>query len=376
MKLGEVIILNKESLLDISDFKEYNILGVQSYGRGVVLRRREFGKNMKMKKYKVARENQLMWCKVDTKNGAFGVTKKEHGGCLASTNMALADINTEKYLPEFLELLFRNRFFYEDINNKSTGTTNRKYLKPWEVLERIEIPNLSLKEQKNFLKKYEFIENCGLSKNISHDKTLLSSLRQSILQEAVQGKLVPQDPKDEPASELLKKIKVEKEKLIKEKKIKKQKHLPEISEDEIPYELPKAWVWCRLGDVFSTTSGGTPNRGILSYWKGQIPWLKSGELDDNLNINSSEEFISEEGLKNSSAKIFEKGTLVMALYGATAGKLGILGFDTTTNQAVCNFQKNTFVENMFLFYFLKSQREKIISECFGAPATRRAKKNC
>jgi type I restriction enzyme S subunit len=197
------------------------------------------------------------------------------------------------------------------------------------------------------------------------NENYIARLKQKILQEAVQGKLVPQDPKDEPASELLKKIKAEKEKLIKESKIRKEKPITSISEEEKPYELPRGWEWVRLGEIFKTSTGGTPSRSILSYYGGTIPWLKSGELDDNLKINKSEEFITEEGLKNSSAKLFKKGSLLLALYGATAGKLGILDFDATTNQAVCNFEQNKFVDNMYLFYFLRSIREKILSECFG-----------
>ena len=88
-----------------------------------------------------------------------------------------------------------------------------------------------------------------LGKNVSHDDSLLTKLKQSILSEAVSGKLVKQNPKDESSVELLKKIKKEKEKLIKGGKIKKGKELPMIEDDEIPYELPNGWVWCRLGDV-------------------------------------------------------------------------------------------------------------------------------
>lgn len=81
-------------------------------------------------------------------------------------------------------------------------------------------------------------------------------LRQTILQEAVQGKLVPQNPDDEPATELLRKIQAEKEQLIKEKKIKKPKPLPPIADDEIPYDLPEGWVWCRLGEVTQSITNG------------------------------------------------------------------------------------------------------------------------
>ncbi|MFW5846999.1 MAG: restriction endonuclease subunit S [Nanoarchaeota archaeon] len=106
------------------------------------------------------------------------------------------------------------------------------------------------KTEKEILKLQHIGENLfQVSDNSQNDELLLTKFRQSILSEAVQGKLVSQNSKDEPASELLKKIKKEKEKLIKEGKIKKQKPLPEISEDEIPYDLPEGWVWCRLGEV-------------------------------------------------------------------------------------------------------------------------------
>ncbi|MDO8622908.1 MAG: restriction endonuclease subunit S [archaeon] len=91
-----------------------------------------------------------------------------------------------------------------------------------------------------------YLESVSLNKD---NKNYINKLRQQILQEAVQGKLISQDPKDEPASELLKKIKAEKDKLIRDGKIKKQKPLDSISEDEIPYELPKGWEWVRLGDI-------------------------------------------------------------------------------------------------------------------------------
>jgi type I restriction enzyme S subunit len=194
----------------------------------------------------------------------------------------------------------------------------------------------------------------------------IEKLRQTVLQLAVQGKLVEQDPNDEPASELLKKIKAEKVKQIIEGKTKKQYEPIPIKEIEALIKLPKGWAVEKIGNILSTTSGGTPSRVNNIYWGGKIPWLKSGELNDNINITSSEEFITEEGLNNSSAKMFTKGSVIMALYGATAGKVGILGFNTTTNQAVCCFHTNQFIFNQYLYYFLLASRSKILNECFGA----------
>jgi len=120
-----------------------------------------------------------------------------------------------------------------------------------------------------------------------------------------------------------------------------------------------------LGKVCETTSGGTPSRSRADYFDGKIPWLKSGELNDSL-ITGSEEHITEEALQNSSAKIFPKGTLLIALYGATVGKTGILGIDASTNQAVCAlFPKNNLLHRDYLHWFLKFKRNDFLKESFG-----------
>ncbi len=96
----------------------------------------------------------------------------------------------------------------------------------------------------------------SISIELTHQQTLVQKLRQQFLQEAVQGQIVPQDTSDEPASLLLQKIKAEKERLVKEKNIKKDKDLPEIKAEEIPFEIPEGWVWCRLGEIVSILGDG------------------------------------------------------------------------------------------------------------------------
>jgi type I restriction enzyme S subunit len=128
------------------------------------------------------------------------------------------------------------------------------------------------------------------------------------------------------------------------------------------------WQTKKLGDegILKMTSGGTPSRSNLKYYNGSILWLKSGELEDNQNITNSSEKITEEALKNSSAKIFPKGTVLLAMYGATAGKLGILGVNASTNQAVAGMIVNENVlDRRFLYYFLLQKREEIISSAWG-----------
>jgi type I restriction enzyme S subunit len=127
-----------------------------------------------------------------------------------------------------------------------------------------------------------------------------------------------------------------------------------------------SWEKVKLGDIADTSSGGTPNREVKEYWvNGNIPWIKSGQLKDCV-IDNAEEFITEVALKKSSAKVFKNGTLLLALYGATAGKLGFLGLDAATNQAICSIvPKNNKLNTRYLYYFLLSQRNKIIGDSTG-----------
>jgi len=129
-------------------------------------------------------------------------------------------------------------------------------------------------------------------------------------------------------------------------------------------KVPKHWEIKKLGEVCTTTSGGTPNRSKQKYYEGNIPWVKSGELDKGL-ILDTEEKISEEAIKNSSAKVFPKGTLLIALYGATIGKLAFLGVDAATNQAICGIFKNEDIQSNYLFHFLSYKKPSLIRQGIG-----------
>ena len=193
-------------------------------------------------------------------------------------------------------------------------------------------------------------------------------LRQKILDLAIHGKLVPQDPNDEPASVLLERIKAEKERLVKEGKIKKSKKSAKTSDTphygNVPFEVPDNWVWTTLSEVGTWQSGGTPSRSNKSYYGGNIPWLKTGDLNDGL-ISDIPESITEEAVANSSVKINPTDSVLIAMYGATIGKLGILTFPATTNQACCACIEYEAVAQMYLFYFLLSQRTAFIEKGGG-----------
>lgn len=183
-------------------------------------------------------------------------------------------------------------------------------------------------------------------------------LKNSILQLAVQGKLVPQCKEDEPASELLKRICAEKDQNgIKGKK------LPPITDEEIPFDIPENWVWTRLDTISSITSGGTPARTNPSFWGGNIPWVKIGDIKEKY-VFSSEEKITVKGLNSSSAKVFPKNTILYTIF-ATIGTVGILGIEAATNQAVAGI---TFYGEYcldYMYYVLVGLKDILVSKGKG-----------
>ena len=195
---------------------------------------------------------------------------------------------------------------------------------------------------------------------------LPEKLKKSILQEAISGRLVPQDPNDEPASILLDRIRQEKQKLVKEGKLKK-KDLEEIpiSEDEKPFEIPESWAWVKLGNIYVTTSGGTPEKGHPEYYGGNIPWVKVGDLT-SIFISHTEDCISEEGLIHSSAKLFPKDTILVAMYCNDAiGKSSIITRPMTTNQAICGLFPNAHLMKEYIYYAIQSNRKKLQEQSAG-----------
>lgn len=157
---GQVLfekILSKRDIkwVKIEKGLEYPILGVRAYGNGVYLNRVSKGKDLKMKKYQIVEENDLFWCKVDTKNGAFGVVKSDLAGSFGSTNMNVAKIDIQKIFPEYLQLLFSLPRFQQYLDSFITGTTNRKYISFDRLLNEVYLPLPTLEIQKQLVENYQ-----------------------------------------------------------------------------------------------------------------------------------------------------------------------------------------------------------------------------
>ena len=207
-------------------------------------------------------------------------------------------------------------------------------------------------------------------------------LQKSILQEAIQGKLVPQIAEEGTAEKLLAEIRKEKERLVKEGKLKKSvlsdsviykgddnKYYEQVGKkylditEQIPFEIPENWVWARMGQIGDWGAGSTPQRGNTNYYNGDILWLKTGELNNGI-VYDTEEKVTLKAFQECSLRMNKIGDVLIAMYGATIGKLAIVGKELTTNQACCGCTPY-LIYNWYLFYFLMASRDSFIKKGEG-----------
>ena len=178
------------------------------------------------------------------------------------------------------------------------------------------------------------------------------ALRERILDLAMRGKLVPQDPNDEPASVLLEKIKAEKEELVKEKKIKKSKPLPAITDDEKPFNIPDSWEWVRFSELFNIEGGSQPPKSTFSDTggKGKIRLFQIRDYGEN----PVPVYIPIDKAK----KISQIGDILLARYGASLGKVFFAeygAYNVALAKVLFNFKSEDFILKKYLFYYFKSE---------------------
>ncbi|MDD3673196.1 MAG: restriction endonuclease subunit S, partial [Synergistaceae bacterium] len=179
---------------------------------------------------------------------------------------------------------------------------------------------------------------------------IAEQLKKSILQAAIQGKLTQQLPEDGDARDLLKDIQKEKARLIKEGKIKKEKPLPEITEDEIPFEIPENWCWCRLRELGITQTGNTPSKTHIEYYGDFIPFVTPGEILNGV-INYPNKGLSEKG-KNA-GRVSGKKSILQVCIGGSIGKCAVNTKETAYNQQI-NAITPILADYFYVFYFMNS----------------------
>jgi len=211
-------------------------------------------------------------------------------------------------------------------------------------------------------------------------------LKKSILQWAVQGKLVPQDPTDEPAEALLERIRGEKERLVREGKIKKDKHESVIFrrdnshyekrgsetvciDSELPFEIPESWAWARLSSFGIFSSGKTPSMANPSFWNGNVPWVSSKDMKKPIIIDS-EMHISNEAARD--MQLYPSGTLLLVARSGILRRLlplCVLGVDSTINQDIKAFSLYNLDLSEWLFFAIKAFEPYILKELVKSVTT-------
>ena len=250
------------------------------------------------------------------------------------------------------------------VNSEMKGAGSAiKNIPPFDVLKSLLVPIPPIAEQNRILSQYRILQSKirafeTLNSDLERlNSTIFKKLKKSVLQEAIQGKLVPQDPNDEPASVLLERIKEEKAKLFKECKLKKKDlvdsvifkgddnkyyetidGVTECIDEEIPYDLPSNWAWTRLGNVAKMTIGKTPARGDQRYWSnGEYSWVSISDMKDLGVISATKERISAIAVKELMGNISPKGSLLMS-FKLTVGRTSLLDIDAYHNEAIITIQ--------------------------------------
>ena len=252
------------------------------------------------------------------------------------------------------------------------------------------LPLPPLAEQERIVAKIEelmpWVEQYGKAQSELDqlNNSIQGQLRKSVLQYAIEGKLVPQQAEDGSAEELLAEIQAEKQRLYAAGKLKKKdlahstifraedgKYYEQVGktitciDEEIPFDLPESWRWVRIKTLYQTSSGGTPDRGHPEYYAGGIPWVKVGDLTD-VEISTTEETISSRGLDSSSAKLFPQGTILIAMYCNDAiGRSCIISKPMTTNQAICGLYPNELLCTRYIYYAVLANKTVLQEQSAG-----------
>ena len=180
------------------------------------------------------------------------------------------------------------------------------------------------------------------------------ALRQKILDLAIHGKLVPQDPNDEPASVLLERIRAEKERLFKEGKIKKpKKSKAACDKPHYPFELPKGWEWTTLGEIGEIITGNTPSKDNKEYYGGNIPFFKPTDLEQGIDTKFSNDKLSQLGFESS--RKLPANTVLVTCIGATIGKTGLISVEGSCNQQINAIVPTKSIIPYFLYYACVSE---------------------
>lgn len=282
--------------------------------------------------YKIVKKGQFAYGPVTSRNGEkITIALLEEPECIISSSYAVFEItDTSKLLPEYLMLWFSRPEFDRYARYKSHGSVREIF--DWAEMCRVELPVPPLNEQQKIVNTYNAITNRIQIKQKINENILKQGIQ--IVQNFV-GNAIYSNKTD---SEI----------------------------EEIKSSLPINQKMITIKEFcMNTKSGSTPSRTEMDYWKnGNIPWLKSGEVHNNITVET-EEYITKKATEETSAKLLPENTVLMAMYGVTAGEVGYLGIEATTNQAICGMICNSLEDAAYLYFSLLQNQKEISSLANG-----------
>lgn len=282
--------------------------------------------------YKIVKKGQFAYGPVTSRNGEkITIALLEEPECIISSSYAVFEItDTSKLLPEYLMLWFSRPEFDRYARYKSHGSVREIF--DWDEMCRVELPVPPLNEQQKIVDTYNAITNRIWIKQKIDENILKQGIQ--IVQNFV-GNAIYSNKTD---SEI----------------------------EEIKSSLPINQKMITIKEFcMNTKSGSTPSRTEIDYWKnGNIPWLKSGEVHNNVTVET-EEYITKKATEETSAKLLPENTVLMAMYGVTAGEVGYLGIEATTNQAICGMICNSIEDAAYLYFALLQNQKEISSLANG-----------
>ena len=372
VKIGEFLKRVKRSV-QIDDIITYKRITISSNHNGIKQRDVLIGAEIGTKNQFVVKNKDFILSKIDARNGAFGVIDNSLSDSIITGNFWAYIVDNNIVSSKWFLYFTNSDEFISICEKASAGTTHRKYLKEQTLLSyELLVPSIS--EQENIILEIAISEKKSniIRKEIILQKEYVAKLKQSILQDAISGKLTEEwrtnNPNTEPASELLKRIKKEKQQLIKDGKIRKEKPLAPIVEDEIPFEIPSTWQWCRLSDLCSKTgSGSTPKGGKSAYPTSGIHFLRSQNVHNNGITLDGIVYISESTHKTMSGTMVRPNDILLNITGGSIGRCAIVANEIETaniNQHVAiirlmNNEMNIYIHSIVISDYFQQMIESV-----------------
>lgn len=340
MRIGDFLTRNKHRI-DINDNTEYKRVTIRMHNNGIALRDKIMGKDIGTKKQFLIEKGQFLLSKIDARNGAFGLATDEVDGAIITADFFAYEIDKSKIEPYFLVLLTTTHRFQNFAQSASSGTTGRQRIDENKFLD-VKIPLPTLDTQKKIVETYQ-------NRNrLAEQKEVQAKGKEKEIEQYLYEQLGMQFEIEEI---------IENDNLLKFKQFKKLKSWSSYLKASALTNESDKFPMIKLSDISPISSGGTPSRSKPEYYiNGTIPWIKTGEVRDEI-IYNTEEKITDVALKNSSAKIYPRDSLIIAMYGATAGRTAKLGIEACTNQACAVlYNINTNKINIdFLWFYLMTQ---------------------